>query len=139
MGIGDNIKIMRMYRNLTQNELAQRMGISRQAVYMWESDRRRPNAENIKKLAKALGVKVSDLLDIEWVDAEEWSKPSPGEIVEFNDKTGVTSYKRAGSTRQAIEQQLKNNVERLNLEGIGKVNDYSHELVKSEEFKREDK
>jgi transcriptional regulator with XRE-family HTH domain len=49
-------------RGLSQSELAARLSVDRVVVWGWVSGRNFPNRENLQKLARALGVKVSDLV-----------------------------------------------------------------------------
>ncbi len=62
MTLGDRIKRRRRAAGLTQDRLAELVGVSRQAVAKWEGGLSLPSAENLFKLAKALGCSV-DLLE----------------------------------------------------------------------------
>jgi transcriptional regulator with XRE-family HTH domain len=57
---------------LTQEELGQQVGVSKQAVNNWENDRRLPRANDIVALCRVLGC-TSDYL-LEMVDSpnERW-------------------------------------------------------------------
>jgi len=52
MSIGEKIKWMRNDRNMSQTELADALGVSRQAVTKWESDAGVPDIDNLKAIAK---------------------------------------------------------------------------------------
>lgn len=54
--IGSKIKQIRLARNLTQQEVAEQMGVSRVYYSQWESNDRRINAEQLIQLAKIVGV-----------------------------------------------------------------------------------
>lgn len=58
MGIGENIKHVRVKKGMTQAQLGNLLGISYQQLGNWESGRRTPNADNQIKIASALGVPV---------------------------------------------------------------------------------
>lgn len=60
--ISKNINRLRMSRNMTQEELAQKLFVSRQAVSSWENNRTQPDVEMIKKLSDVFGVPVEELL-----------------------------------------------------------------------------
>ena len=62
MTIGKRIGLLRKEKGLTQEELAQHMGISPQAVSKWEHDQTCPDISALPKLAGLLGVSVDELL-----------------------------------------------------------------------------
>ena len=63
MTIGKRIALLRREKNLTQEELAQHMGVSPQAVSKWENDQTCPDISALPKLARFLGVSVDELLE----------------------------------------------------------------------------
>lgn len=58
-----NIKRLRELRNLTQEELAERINVSRSTVAMWETDKNIPPTKILLRLATALCCSVDDLLN----------------------------------------------------------------------------
>ena len=78
MTLGERIKEQRKNAGLSQEKLAERMGISRQAVTKWESGQSAPSSDNLFKLAEVLGCSVSALLD-----NGETSGQSPAEEVYY--------------------------------------------------------
>jgi putative molybdopterin biosynthesis protein len=66
-----NLKSARKTKKLSQIELAQRVGIKRQAVYDMESGRYVPNTALALRLAKELGCKVEDLFALDKSDDEQ--------------------------------------------------------------------
>ena len=58
----NDLKRIRMQKNITQVELAEMLGISRTAVSMWETGEALPRAETLKRLAKILGCTIDELL-----------------------------------------------------------------------------
>ncbi|MGI6151208.1 MAG: helix-turn-helix domain-containing protein [Christensenellales bacterium] len=60
--IGGNISRMRKAANLTQMELADRMGVSFQAVSNWERGQTMPDISRLSELAHALGTTVDAIL-----------------------------------------------------------------------------
>lgn len=58
----NDLKRIRMQKNMTQVELAEMLGISRTAVSMWETGNALPRAEILKRLAKILGCTIDELL-----------------------------------------------------------------------------
>ena len=63
MTIGKRIAHLRKEKGLTQEELAQHMGISPQAVSKWENDQTCPDISALPKLARLFGVTVDELLE----------------------------------------------------------------------------
>ncbi len=68
--IGQNISYFRKQKNLTQEELAEKMSVTAQAVSKWECDTSYPDITVIQALAKTLGVSVDNLLEGERPIAE---------------------------------------------------------------------
>lgn len=60
--ISKNIKRLRMLQNMSQEELAQKLFVSRQAVSSWENNRTQPDLDMIKKLSELFEVEVEELL-----------------------------------------------------------------------------
>ena len=63
MTTGQKIQTLRKQRGLTQEQLAQRLGVSRQAVPRWELDESLPETANLLPLGEVLGVSLDTLLD----------------------------------------------------------------------------
>ena len=60
--LGKNLKYYRLKNNMTKKALAEAVGVSSMAITNYENDSRQPNMDIIKKLAKALNVRVTDFL-----------------------------------------------------------------------------
>lgn len=58
-----DIKTKRESRNMTQEELGQKMNVSRSTVAMWESGAAIPRTDKIPILAEALGCEIKDLFE----------------------------------------------------------------------------
>ena len=61
--IGANIRRARVRRKLTQDDLAQTVHTTRQTISNYETGRSRPDVETLQRLADALGVELTGLLD----------------------------------------------------------------------------
>lgn len=61
--IGANIRRARTRRHLTQDDLAQTVHTTRQTISNYETGRSRPDVETLQRLADALGVELTALLD----------------------------------------------------------------------------
>ena len=60
---GQMIRNLCMDKNLTQQELADRMFVSRKTIGNWESGNRLPDISMLSRLARHLGVETYELLD----------------------------------------------------------------------------
>ena len=76
MEFHEKLQELRKQKNLTQEELAQALYVSRTAVSKWESGRGYPNIDSLKAIAKFFSVTVDELLSGEEVlsIAEESSR-----------------------------------------------------------------
>lgn len=62
MDFGKQIKQLRLERNLTQGQMAEQLGISRQAVSNWENNKNLPDLELIISISKLFSVSLDDLI-----------------------------------------------------------------------------
>ncbi|WP_051198035.1 helix-turn-helix domain-containing protein [Butyrivibrio sp. MB2005] len=63
MSIGSNIKSLREDRKLTQNQVADALGITFQAISSWERDEYKPDTDKLIKLAEFFDVSVSAIAE----------------------------------------------------------------------------
>jgi transcriptional regulator with XRE-family HTH domain len=64
MTLGENINRCRKRKSLSQEQLAEKVGVSRQAVSKWELNEAQPEIEKLIALAKALEVSSDMLLGL---------------------------------------------------------------------------
>ena len=57
----DNLAQMRKVLQLTQEDVAEKLGVTRQSVAKWESGESIPDLDKCKQLAEIFGVSVDDL------------------------------------------------------------------------------
>lgn len=62
MGLAENIRAARQARGMTQQELADRLDLTPNAVTMWESGRSKPRTAMMPLLAEILGTTTGELL-----------------------------------------------------------------------------
>jgi AbrB family looped-hinge helix DNA binding protein len=62
---------------MTQEDLAEKVGVSRQAVAKWEAGETSPDLDRARMLAEALGVSLDDLANYEPEDADSMGLPVP--------------------------------------------------------------
>lgn len=63
--VGDKIKQLRKAQRITQQELAEKLGITPSAVGMYEQNRREPNYDVLQQLSNIFSVSFDYLLDRE--------------------------------------------------------------------------
>ena len=62
MELNEKLQQLRKQKNLTQEELAQALYVSRTAISKWESGRGYPSIDSLKAIAKFFGISVDELL-----------------------------------------------------------------------------
>lgn len=60
--VAKHIKRLRTARNLTQEELAEKLFVTRQAISAWETEKALPDVETLERIAAALGVEVTEVI-----------------------------------------------------------------------------
>ena len=78
MALSDRIKSCRQNAGLSQEKMAELVGVSRQAVTKWETGQTSPSTENLFRLAEILGTSVDFLLA-----EEEKASPTPAEQIYY--------------------------------------------------------
>ncbi|MDD6489845.1 MAG: helix-turn-helix domain-containing protein [Clostridia bacterium] len=63
MTLGEKLKEARKQVGLSQEELSEKLGVSRSAVAKWETDKGIPDIDNLKNISKLLNVSLDYLLD----------------------------------------------------------------------------
>lgn len=62
MTLGEKLWRLREEKGMSQDELAEKLDVSRQTISNWERDKALPDAEKLKRLCEALGICADDLL-----------------------------------------------------------------------------
>lgn len=76
MGFGKNIQFLRkLYGKITQEELAEKMNVSRQTISKWELETAFPEMEKALQLCKLFSCSLDDLMqkDMDYYDDEAYS------------------------------------------------------------------
>lgn len=60
--VGRNLKRLRQRSGLTQDDLAERLHVTRQAVSAWETGKNQPDVETLTAMADTLGADVRELI-----------------------------------------------------------------------------
>ena len=97
MSLGKNLKDSRKKAGLSQEELAEKLSVSRQAITKWESDKGLPSVESLQSIAKLFDVSIDYLLDDE-------SILSANTIRESID---ISHYEKSGKCRSKYDAVVK--------------------------------
>ena len=92
MQIGEVIREYRKRKNMTQQEMANRLGVTAPAVNKWENGNSQPDIMLLAPISKLLGVTLDTLLSFsEDLTAEEVNNI----VYEVNDKLKEGTYEEA--------------------------------------------
>ena len=61
--LGDNLYTLRKQKGISQDEFAEKLGVSRQAVSKWERNEAYPDTENLIAISRFYGVSIDDLIN----------------------------------------------------------------------------
>ena len=92
MSFGENLKSVRKQRGITQEELAETLCVSRQAISKWESNNGYPETEKLLLLSKTLNISLDYLMN----DASEMQEKEQTEeksvVIAPSGKIAITTY-----------------------------------------------
>lgn len=107
MTLGERILCKRKECGLSQEGLGEKLDVTRQTVYKWESDQAVPDLDKLIKLAQIFGVRVGWLIAEEKIDQEEQLakllahsqamqsvKPDTGDTMEAETTVGREKFNR---------------------------------------------
>jgi len=63
VNVGSNLQLLRAKKNVSQQEAADYLGITRQAYSFYENNKRQPDYETLLKLAEYFGICIGRLFD----------------------------------------------------------------------------
>jgi transcriptional regulator with XRE-family HTH domain len=62
MKIGEQIRMLRKNENLSQEQLGQKLNVTRQAIYKWENDKGYPDIQNLITLSELFDISIDELI-----------------------------------------------------------------------------
>lgn len=83
MKIGKFISLKRKEKNITQSELAEKLGMTDRAISKWENGVCLPDANNMLELCRILGITINDLFSGEVVDKMDNEKKLEENLLEM--------------------------------------------------------
>lgn len=81
MKFGDNLKRLRKSKKISQEQLAEKMNVSRQSVSKWETGEAYPEMNNILELCKIFHCRVNDLVNDSIIDMDSLDEETKTNIV----------------------------------------------------------
>ena len=99
MELYEKLYELRRASGMSQEELAEKLGVSRQAVSKWESGATQPELQKLIELSKLYSVSVDELLSLEHAKAPQDTAPAAEapvqdgfESASAKEKPGLRSY-----------------------------------------------
>lgn len=83
MKFGDNLRKLRKSKKLSQENLAEKMKVSRQSVSKWETGDAYPEMNNILELCKIFHCRINDLVNDSIIDIDSLDEEVKMNIVKF--------------------------------------------------------
>ncbi len=110
MTIGQKISILRTALNLSQEQLAEKLEVSRQSVSKWESDKSLPEVNMILRLSQIFNITLDDLLRDEIPLSPTYTEPifRPTENINYNLKYfGTDGFRGEAGTALTSDHAYK--------------------------------
>ena len=118
MNLADNLKRIRKDNNLSQEQLAEKLGVSRQSVSKWESNQAYPEMDKVLEICKLFNLNIDELMnqDIKEVNDNKESKLNVNKIIDdfLNYITKIIDV----FTSMKIKQKIKCIIEQLFIGGF---------------------
>ena len=83
MKFADNLKKIRKRKNISQEDLAEKVGVSRQSVSKWETSEAYPEMNNILELCKIFKCNINDLVNDNMIDLDSLDEEVKMSVVKF--------------------------------------------------------
>ena len=93
--LGEKIRKHRKLNHLTQEELAQKLGVSRQKISLWENNRTQPTLEDIVDMSRCFGIKAVELIS----ESNEDTNIKPLEAVFISAPTVIPQEQKAAEVQ----------------------------------------
>ena len=97
MSFRDNLQHLRSTRNMTQEQLAMLVGVSRQSVTKWESERAYPEMDKLIKICQIFDCSLDDLVSGDLTTREP--EPTQAPVPALADVCGYDEHKRKMALR----------------------------------------
>lgn len=71
MTVGEKIQLYRKQFGLSQEELGQKLSVSRQTISLWEKGQTFPSIDNLIRLKEIFDVSIDEILDCKTIPQEQ--------------------------------------------------------------------
>lgn len=134
MSFSERLHEIRIEKGLSQDKLADMIGVSQTSIYQWEKGTRKPKSEQIIKLAKALDVSTSylatDILTNSLMNAVETLAKEYG--IDLDSSDGHDN-----EVHEITEEYIVFELQKLNLNGQIRLLEHIEDLSKIPEYRKE--
>ena len=86
MKFGENLKAIRKSKNISQEQLAEKLGVSRQSISKWETGENYPSMNNIICLCDIFNCKINELVHEDFSDINFLDEEIKMSVVKFKEK-----------------------------------------------------
>ena len=86
MKFGENLRQIRKSKKMSQEQLAEKVNVTRQSVSKWENGESYPEMNNILELCKIFNCKLNDLVHTDMSDISSLDEEIIMNVVKFNEK-----------------------------------------------------
>ena len=86
MKFGENLKLIRNDKKISQEDLAERLGVSRQSVSKWETGENYPSMQNIMALCTIFKCKINELVHEDFTDINFLDEEIKMSVVKFKEE-----------------------------------------------------
>ena len=95
MTIGEKIQFYRKRNGLSQEELGQKLLVSRQTVSLWEMDKTLPTIDNLIRLKEIFAISIDDILSESEITEEKRSEPRESYVFKYEKSDLQELFKKA--------------------------------------------
>ena len=81
--LSEKIYVLRRKNGLSQKQLAEKIGVSRQAISKWENGIGTPDSSIMLKLCTELDISVNELLNGEMINMNDYNQNAEKKLLEF--------------------------------------------------------
>ena len=86
MKFGENLKEIRKIKKISQEELAEKLGVSRQSISKWETGENYPTMNNIICLCDIFKCKMNDLVHEDFLDINSFDEEIKMKVIKLNEE-----------------------------------------------------